>query len=42
MKTGANNSFQPLAAVTGAEAVAAIDRIASMAPAIAARGNTGR
>jgi hypothetical protein len=42
MTTGANDSFRPLALVTGKEASNAIDRIASMVPALAVRGTTGR
>jgi tetratricopeptide (TPR) repeat protein len=42
MKTGANNSFQPLAPVTGKEASNAVDLIASMVPGAVVRGTTGR
>jgi len=42
MKTGSNGSFQPLTAVTGADAISAVDRVASMVPALAARGTNAR
>jgi tetratricopeptide (TPR) repeat protein len=42
MTTAANNSFQPSAPVSGQDAISAIDRIAAMAPSVAARGNNSR
>jgi tetratricopeptide (TPR) repeat protein len=42
MTTGANDSFQPSAPVSGKEAAEAIDRIAAMVRTVVARGNNGR
>jgi len=42
MTVGPNNSFQPSLLVSGQEAVAAIDRIATMARVDSARGKSGR
>jgi tetratricopeptide (TPR) repeat protein len=42
MTTGANDSFQPSTPVSGKEAGAAIERVASLVPAATVRGNSPR